>query len=95
MNPRVIKAIPNDDYSLRLTFSNGEIGVFDVSPYLEKGIFKELKEPSYFKSVKACMGTVQWPHEQDFCPDTLYEESKRQTSRLTPVAVDAARTAPL
>ncbi len=77
MNPRVVSVIANDDYTLTLTFSSGEVGRFDVSPYLDKGIFQELKELSYFKQVRVAMGTVQWPHNQDFCPDTLYENSER------------------
>ena len=46
-----------------------------MKPYLDKGIFQELKEPKYFNSVKPCLGSVQWKNGQDFCPDMLYEES--------------------
>src|SRR5437868_3050616 len=28
----------------------------------------------YFKHVTIAYGTVQWPHEQDFAPETLYLE---------------------
>ena len=75
MNPRIAQVIANDDYTLTLTFTNGETAKFDVSPYLDKGIFHELKDLRYFKLVKPLLDTVQWPHGQDFCPDTLYEES--------------------
>ena len=76
MNPRVKDVKPTDDYKLILTFTNGEVKVFDVTPYLDKGFFKQLKDKSYFKSVKPFMDTVQWQNGQDFCPDTLYLESK-------------------
>jgi hypothetical protein len=75
--PLVINVIANNDYTLTITFSNGEVGRFDVSPYLGKGVFQELKDLSYFKQVKVAMGAVQWPHQQDFCLDTLYEESEK------------------
>ena len=75
MNPRIAHVIANDDYTLTLTFTNDEIGKFDVSPYLDKGIFHELAALPYFKLAHPSLGTVQWPHGQDFCPDTLYEES--------------------
>jgi hypothetical protein len=75
MNPRVINVKANDDFTLTLTFANGEIGQFDVTPYLDKGIFLELRDLNYFKQARVALGTVQWPHEQDFCPDTLYEAS--------------------
>jgi hypothetical protein len=75
MNPRVARVVPNDDYTLTLTFANGQVRFFDVKPYLERGIFKELKDPSLFKTVQVSMGTVRWQGGQDLCPDTLYEES--------------------
>ena len=73
MNPEVIRAEPLAQHRLRIEFSNGEIKEFDVTPYLEKGIFAELKNESYFKSVRVAFGAVEWPHEQDFSKDTLYE----------------------
>jgi hypothetical protein len=76
MNPRVTKVTPEENYCLLLEFSNGERREFDVSPYLDKGIFTQLKEKSYFQQARASMGTVEWPKGQDFCPDTLFEESR-------------------
>jgi hypothetical protein len=76
MNPRVKKIIPNNDYTLTITFTNDEVKVFDVKPYLEIGIFKELKDLSVFKNVKPFLTSIQWSNGQDFCPDTLYLESK-------------------
>ena len=75
MNPRLARVTANDDYTLTLLFTNNEVRVFDVKPYLEKGIFRELKDPKRFLAARACMGTVQWQNGQDFCPDTLYEGS--------------------
>jgi hypothetical protein len=57
---------------LTITFDTHEQKIFDLSPYLEKGIFTELKDITYFKKVKAINGTIEWPNGQDFCPDTLY-----------------------
>lgn len=51
------------------------MSVFDVKPYLDEGIFQELRDPQNFTSVKPLLGSVQWQGGQDFCPDTLYEES--------------------
>ncbi len=76
MNPRVKKVIPNDDYTLRITFDNEEQKVFDIKPLLDFGVFQELKNIKYFKEVKRVHGSIAWPHGQDICPDTLYEESK-------------------
>jgi hypothetical protein len=76
MNPRVKYVMPNSDFTLSITFVNGEKKTFDVKPYLEIGIFKELKKPEIFNSVKPFLGSIQWINGQDFCPDTLYLESK-------------------
>lgn len=75
MNPRVKAVRPNPDYTILLQFTNGEIRSFDVKPYLDKGIFRELKDLGLFNSVKPCLGSVQWRNGQDFCPDTLYGDS--------------------
>ena len=74
MNPRVEDVKPNPDYTLTVTFINGEVKVFDVKPYLDKGIFRELRDKGLFNSVKPFLGSIQWRNGQDFCPDTLYLE---------------------
>jgi len=75
MNPRVKAVRPNPDYTITLLFTNGEIKSFDVRPYLDKGIFRELQDLRNFYSVKPFLGSVQWQNGQDFCPDTLYVDS--------------------
>lgn len=79
MNPRVKIVKPQKDYKLYLEFDNGEVKVFDVKPFLSKGIFKELLNPEIFNSVQVTDGSVQWNNEADFCPDTLYLESASVT----------------
>ncbi|MFH1289059.1 MAG: DUF2442 domain-containing protein [bacterium] len=75
MNPRVKKVKPEQNFKLRISFDNGEVRIFDMSPHLDLGIFKELKNTTYFRHVKPRYGTIAWPHGQDICPDTLYQES--------------------
>ena len=75
MNPRVKEVHPNNDYTLSLIFDNGEEGVFDVSPYLERGIFSQLKDRRIFNSVRPFLGSIQWENGLDLCPDTLYLDS--------------------
>lgn len=76
MNPRVTNVKPEQDFNLLITFSNGEVRIFDVKPYLGIGLFKELKDLSVFNSVKPFLGSIQWANGVDLCPDTLYLESK-------------------
>ena len=64
------------DYQLRLTFDNGEIKTKDMKPYLDKGIFKKLKDKKVFNNVKIKYGTISWENDIDMCADNLYETSK-------------------
>src|SRR5439155_15258708 len=64
----------NDDFSLDLRFSDGSVKRFDTKPYLDYEVFRELKDLNYFRQVDLAFGTVQWPHEQDISPETLYLE---------------------
>ncbi|MYD97946.1 MAG: DUF2442 domain-containing protein [Gammaproteobacteria bacterium] len=75
MNPRVSTVRPMPDYKLELVFDDGDRRIYDCSHLLEFGVFRELREISYFKQARVLDGTVVWPHEQDICPDTLYLDS--------------------
>ena len=74
MNPRVKDVQPFPDFTLLITFMNDEKKIFDVKPFLDTGVFRELKNPSVFNTVKPFQGSIQWIHEQDLCPDMLYED---------------------
>lgn len=71
----VLNVIPKDDYKLEISFDTGEIRLFDVSPYLEKGVFKQLKDIALFKQAHVQGGTVCWPGDLDIAPETLYDRS--------------------
>ena len=71
---KITAVTANDDFSLDLQFSDGSLKRFDAKPYLDYEVFRELKDLNYFKQVDIAFGTVQWPHEQDISPETLYIE---------------------
>ena len=75
LGPRVIKVAANEDFTLVVEFDNGETRRFDMSPYLEKGVFKKLKDTVRFKAAYVAYGTVVWPEDLDIAPETLYMES--------------------
>ena len=93
MNPRVKAVEPQPDYTLTVTFANGEVKRFDVKPYLSIGIFQELKDMSIFNSVKPFLGSVQWQNGQDFCPDMLYLESIPVSNLVETVRAEEKSTA--
>ena len=71
----VDKVKPLEDYKLELTFDNGEVKLFDVKPFMDKGIFRELYDIELFKTVKKSFDTVEWKNEADIDPEVLYENS--------------------
>ena len=66
---------PLDNYLLLLTFENGEKRQFDMKPYLDLGIFKELKDLRLFRTVRTNFDSIEWDNEADFDPEVLYQNS--------------------
>jgi len=56
----------------------------DLKPLLDNGIFRELPNIGCFRCARIAHGTVEWPYEQDICPDTLYLYSEP----ITPTNAD-------
>jgi hypothetical protein len=67
---------PLDDYQIYVELEDGRTGIFDLKPYLNHGVFRELQDKSYFSQVDVVLGAVTWPHEQDIAPETLVAELK-------------------
>lgn len=65
---------PLSDYRLYVEIEDGRRGIFDVKPYLDRGVFRELRDENYFRQVGVVFGAVTWPHEQDIAPETLIED---------------------
>ena len=65
---------PLPDYRIYVELADGRKGIFDMKPYLNQGVFEELRNVSYFSLVGIVLGAVTWPHEQDIAPETLLAE---------------------
>ncbi len=61
-------------FLLHLTFMNNEEKLFDMKPYLDIGIFKELTDVSTFNTVTINFDTIEWAIKADIDPETLYED---------------------
>jgi len=66
---------PLPDFRLLITFENGEQRIFNLEPYLDQGIFRELRDAALFAGARVNFDTVEWPNGADLCPETLYAES--------------------
>ena len=75
LRPTAIAVQAQEDYTLRVTFDNGEIRQFDVKPYIRGEWYSELKDKKYFHTVFTNGYTVEWANGQDLCPDELYFSS--------------------
>jgi hypothetical protein len=68
-----VETAPN--FSLLLSFNNGERRCFDMRPYLHYPVFRRLENPGFFSLAHVDYGTVIWPGDIDIAPETLYEYS--------------------
>jgi len=67
-----VKPLP--DCRIYVELEDGRKGIFDLKPYLERGIMRELRNEQYFNRVGIQFGAVTWPNEQDIAPETLLAE---------------------
>lgn len=65
---------PGSDYTLIITFENGERKQFDMKPYLDIGNFRELKDVNLFNTAHVSFNTVSWENDADFDPEALYDK---------------------
>ena len=79
--PIVVQAVPQSDYHVHVYFSDGKITDYNMTSYLNKGIFKALLELEVFMETCTVMNnTVAWDIKgnRDCCdcididPFTLY-----------------------
>ena len=79
--PEVVQVVPHTDYTVSIYFSDGKIVSYDVKPYLDKGVFRALRNKDTFMQCCTIMNdTLAWDVEQnrdatsciDIDPDTLY-----------------------
>lgn len=71
----VISAKYMNDYRIELTFDDGQSGMVDFLPIIQRGgIFKDLANIEFFKkfTVNEELGTLVWGDEIDIAPETLY-----------------------
>ena len=70
---KVISAVYDHDYVLRLSFNDGATKLVDFWPLAQKGICKKLQNMDYFRKFSLDPFTVDWSNEIGFAPEFLYE----------------------
>lgn len=69
---KTVKPLP--DFRLYVETADGRKGIFDMTPDLGRGVFRQLQDRAYFDRVGIVLGAVTWPDGQDIAPDTLLAE---------------------
>jgi hypothetical protein len=77
--PLLIEATPSDGYNVHVRFEDGTGAVVDLSYLVDYGgVFEPLRDPAYFRQLRAEAGTIVWPSEADIAPETLYAHARRR-----------------
>ena len=76
---RLIKIELLEGYKIRLYFQEGYNSEVDFERFFQKGFAKELLDKENFKEVNIeSGGGLAWKNGFDFCPNFLYEISRKQ-----------------
>ena len=69
---RIRKAAPIADHRVRLTLTNGDVVERDLTALLWGPVFEPLRsDANRFRQVTVSGGTLVWPGDLDFDPDTI------------------------
>jgi hypothetical protein len=74
MYPSVVGVEPLEKHKLLVRFDTGESKTFDLSTYLDHGLFAELRDIRLFKQVHVSFDSIEWPNGIDLDPEVLYKE---------------------
>ena len=75
LQPHLKSVSPLEHQKLLLEYEDGQIKIFDVSPYISGSWYEELNDVDYFKTVHLLPGGIgiEWSNGQDIAPHELYE----------------------
>ncbi len=76
MYPSVSEVTTNEDFSLNIVFDTGEKRLLDMTPYLDFGVFKKLRNLEKFKRARVAFDTIEWDEGVDLDPEFIYEKSE-------------------
>ena len=68
---KITQIIANPDFTLSITFDNGNSGLFDVKPYLNIEAFIKLNNIEEFNQVHSGGYFIEWECGADLSADTI------------------------
>lgn len=86
---KITGVVPNDDFTLMITFDNGEVRLYDAAPLLQPGtVFAPFRNLENFRRVylddnhiiswdidPTIDSNVVWNNKVDLCSDSCYIDS--------------------
>ncbi len=76
-----VKAVEN--YKIVVTFDNGTSGIVDLGDPLQKGIFRDLKDPLFFAKVYTTGDAIAWNDDLEIdALNIYYKIVKKDPSEL-------------
>ena len=61
-------------HRIDVEFEDGNRGIYDMTPLLDKGVFKALRDDALFNRVHVACGVVTWNDEIDFSSERLWTD---------------------
>ena len=56
----IVKVTPVEGFSLVVIFDNGQTRILDMKPFLDFGVFRQIKKTEEFNRVHVAFDTVEW-----------------------------------
>ena len=83
-HPKAVAVEGQPDYMLALEFDNGERGLLDVKPYLDFGVFHQLRDPAVFRTARVIsFGAIAWIDGSiDLHPAIVYGRCKMESETV-------------
>lgn len=68
---KITECKPLPGYRLAVTCSDESKGVFDMSKYVTRGMYREISTPVLFNTVRLVHGVPTWPGDIDIAPERV------------------------
>lgn len=75
MPPKITAVVALPPTKLRLSYADGQDRIFDMEPFLSLGVFRQLRDPAMFSTIRVGFGTIEWTNGAAVDPERLFEDS--------------------
>lgn len=83
---KIVRATHQGDYRIELEFSNGEVGLVDLSDLVQRpgSMVVPLRHPETFRAFFLELGALGWPNGFELSPEALYRKARGQHGDVAP-----------